>query len=72
VIAKFVQKYLDPDLFSVIEGGIDVAVALNQQKLDMICFTGSTMVGKIVAQAAAKNLIPCIMELGGKCPAVVD
>ena len=30
------------------------------------------MVGKIVAQAAAKNLIPCIMELGGKCPAVVD
>jgi len=49
VIAKFVSKYLDPDLFSVIEGGVDVAVALNQQKLDMICFTGSTMVGKIVA-----------------------
>jgi aldehyde dehydrogenase (NAD+) len=48
-----------------------VAVELNQQKLDLICFTGSTFVGKIVAQAAAKNLVPCILELGGKCPTIV-
>jgi acyl-CoA reductase-like NAD-dependent aldehyde dehydrogenase len=38
----------------------------------LICFTGSTQKGKLVAEAAAKNLIPCILELGGKCPAVVD
>lgn len=49
MIARFVTRYLDQDVYSVVEGGIDVAVALNQEKLDMICFTGSTMVGKIVA-----------------------
>jgi len=38
----------------------------------LICFTGSTQVGKIVAQSAAKNLTPCILELGGKCPLIVD
>ena len=53
-------------------GGVDVATKLNNLKLDLICFTGSTFVGKIVAQAAAKNMIPCIMELGGKCPVIVD
>lgn len=38
----------------------------------MICFTGSTEKGKLVAQAAAKNLVPCILELGGKSPMVID
>lgn len=38
----------------------------------MICFTGSTQKGKLVAQAAGKNLVPCILELGGKCPTVID
>jgi acyl-CoA reductase-like NAD-dependent aldehyde dehydrogenase len=56
----------------VCEGAIDVAIAVNKLKVDLICFTGSTQVGKIVAQEAAKNMIPCIMELGGKCPTVVD
>jgi aldehyde dehydrogenase (NAD+) len=46
-------------------------VAINNLNLDLICFTGSTHVGKIVAEAAAKHMTPCIMELGGKCPAVV-
>ena len=72
VLKKFVERYLDTDFYQVIEGGIDVAVALNKQKLDLICFTGSTSVGKIVATAAAANLTPCILELGGKCPVVVD
>lgn len=71
VLKKFVERYLDQDFIRCIEGGIDVAVELNQQKLDLICFTGSTFVGKIVAQAAAKNLVPCILELGGKCPTIV-
>lgn len=39
---------------------------------DLICFTGSTYVGKIIAKAASANLTPCILELGGKCPTVVD
>ena len=38
----------------------------------MIIFTGSTEKGKLVASSAAKNLVPCILELGGKCPVIVD
>ena len=37
----------------------------------MIIFTGSSQKGKLVAEAAAKNLVPCILELGGKSPAVI-
>jgi acyl-CoA reductase-like NAD-dependent aldehyde dehydrogenase len=44
-----VERYLDQDFIRCIEGGVDVAVELNSQKLDLICFTGSTFVGKIVA-----------------------
>lgn len=71
VIKKLVDRYMDPDFIQCIEGGIPVAVKLNQQKLDLICFTGSTFVGKIIAETAAKNLTKCILELGGKCPLVV-
>ena len=38
----------------------------------MFVFTGSTSKGKLVAQAASKNLVPCVLELGGKSPAIVD
>jgi acyl-CoA reductase-like NAD-dependent aldehyde dehydrogenase len=38
----------------------------------LIIFTGSPQKGKLVAQAAAQNLTPCILELGGKCPTIVD
>ena len=41
-------------------------------KFDMFCFTGSTQKGKLVAEAAGRNLVPCVLELGGKSPAIVD
>lgn len=71
VIKNLIENYLDQEHIRCIEGGIDVAVELNKQPLDLICFTGSTFVGKIVAGVAAQNLTPCILELGGKCPAVI-
>ena len=40
--------------------------------LDIICFTGSTITGRLVAIEAAKNLVPCLLELGGKCPVIID
>jgi aldehyde dehydrogenase (NAD+) len=70
-----VSKYLDNSAFIVVEEeetGFAVAAAVNKLNLDLVCFTGSTYVGKIVAEAAAKHMTPCILELGGKCPAVVD
>lgn len=65
-------KYLDSGCFAVCQGGPDIAQAVTQARFDSIVFTGSPAKGKIVAEAAAKNLIPCILELGGKCPVVVD
>ena len=53
-------------------GEVEVAKRLTSSKVDLIIFTGSTDKGKLVARAAAENLTPCVLELGGKCPTVVD
>ena len=50
---KFVDKYLDNDAIQCCNGPIDVAVAVNKLPLDLLCFTGSTRVGKIIAATAA-------------------
>ena len=71
-IKKLVNKYLDKSCYEVIEGGPEVAAKIGTYLWDLICFTGSTQKGKLVAETAAKNLIPCILELGGKCPAIID
>ncbi|KAK6150580.1 hypothetical protein DH2020_015512 [Rehmannia glutinosa] len=56
----------------VIEGGSDVAEQLLQQRWDKIFFTGSPRVGRIIMSAAAKHLTPVTLELGGKCPVILD
>lgn len=71
VIAKIVQENFDPEFFAVVEGGVKETQELLKQKFDKIFFTGSTKVGKIVYQAAAKSLTPVTLELGGKSPAIV-
>jgi len=72
VIAELVDKYLDKDCYRCIEGQVEVAKAITKEKFDLIVFTGSTEKGKLVAKAAAENLIPCVLELGGKSPTIVD
>jgi aldehyde dehydrogenase (NAD+) len=69
--ARLVPKYFDPRVVAVIEGGVPETTALLDQQWDFIFFTGSPQVGKIVHQAAAKRLIPCVLELGGKSPTIV-
>ena len=64
--------YLDSSLYRVIQGGADMAKAICSSKLDGIVFTGSPEKGRLVAQAAATNLVPCLLELGGKNPAIID
>ena len=63
---------MDTSCFKVCQGGPSVAIKLTSMQFDLICFTGSTEKGKLVSAAAGKNLVPVIMELGGKCPAIVD
>jgi aldehyde dehydrogenase (NAD+) len=72
IIQKIVQKYLDNDCYRVILGDVNVSIKIGKFPFDLICFTGSTEKGKLVAKVAAENLIPCILELGGKCPIIID
>ncbi len=69
--AKLIHENFAPEYFKVVEGGIPETTALLEQKFDKIFFTGSTPVGRIVYQAAAKHLTPVTLELGGKSPAIV-
>jgi aldehyde dehydrogenase (NAD+) len=70
-LAKMIGENFDPAFFAVVEGGIEETTTLLEQKFDKIFFTGSPAVGKIIYQAAAKNLIPVSLELGGKSPMVI-
>jgi len=64
---------LDPNYYQVLEGEVQTAITLTQHPgIDNIVFTGGSITGKSVAEAAAKNLTPCILELGGKNCAIVD
>jgi aldehyde dehydrogenase (NAD+) len=71
-IKSLIARYLDGSAYVCLEGQVQVAIALTSKRFDGIVFTGSTEKGKLVAAAAAKNLVPCLLELGGKCPSVVD
>jgi aldehyde dehydrogenase (NAD+) len=71
VLAKLINDNFDANYFHVIEGGVPETTELLELKFDKIFFTGSTTVGKIVYQAAAKNLIPVTLELGGKSPTII-
>jgi aldehyde dehydrogenase (NAD+) len=71
VIARFLPEYLDRQAFSVVLGGVPETTALLQQQWDHIFFTGGTTVAKVIMTAAAKQVTPVVLELGGKSPAIV-
>jgi aldehyde dehydrogenase (NAD+) len=72
IIEKIIAKVFDSNDVKVIEGGIEVSQQLLSERWDYIFFTGSVAVGKIVAKAAAENLTPVTLELGGKNPCIID
>jgi len=71
LLEKIVGETFEPDHVRVVTGGVEVADALARMPLDHLLFTGSTRVGKLVMRAAAENLTPVTLELGGKSPAIV-
>ncbi|KAH6780333.1 aldehyde dehydrogenase 3H1 [Perilla frutescens var. hirtella] len=72
LLAKLLGKYMDPSAVKVVEGTVPETTALLEQKWDKILYTGGSTVGRIVLTAAAKHLTPVVLELGGKCPVVLD
>jgi aldehyde dehydrogenase (NAD+) len=71
-IREMLSDSFPAELVCVLEGGVEMSRLLLDQRWDLICFTGGTEVGRSVAQAAAKHLTPCILELGGKSPCIVS
>jgi len=69
--ARLVEEYLDNDCIRVVEGGVPETAALLELPWDHILYTGGGKVGRIVMAAAAKNLTPVTLELGGKSPCIV-
>lgn len=72
IIAKIIEKTFHVNHVEVFEGGVEVSNQLLAQRWDYIFFTGSVAVGKVVAKAAAENLTPVTLELGGKNPCIID
>jgi coniferyl-aldehyde dehydrogenase len=71
VISEMIASVFSQDQVVVIDGGPTVAARFSEQAFDHLLFTGSTRVGKMVMAAAAKNLTPVTLELGGKSPTII-
>jgi len=71
LLATLINDNFPEEYLRVVEGEVETSTALLNEKFDYVFFTGSTGVGKIVAQAAAKHLTPVTLELGGKSPTIV-
>ncbi len=72
LLARLVNETFDPRLVHAVTGGVETTQELLNMPFDHIFFTGSTRVGRIVYQAAAENLVPVTLELGGKSPCIID
>ncbi|BBE31866.1 aldehyde dehydrogenase [Tepiditoga spiralis] len=72
VINKIISENYDFNYIRVVEGEKEIVSNLINMKFDFIFFTGSVKVGKIIMEAASKNLTPVTLELGGKSPCIVD
>ena len=72
LLLELIPKYFDPRAVAAVNGHREETTELLKLPFDFIFFTGSTNTGKVVARAAAENLTPVLLELGGQNPALVD
>lgn len=71
-LKEAIGSEFDESICAVVTGGVETGQAFTETPFDHLLFTGSTAIGVRVAQAAAKNLTPVTLELGGKSPAIID
>ncbi len=72
VLEELVHDCFDEEYVAIVQGHRDVNTALLNERYDIIFFTGSPDLGRVVMRAAAEHLTPVVLELGGKSPVVVD
>ncbi|MFC4290950.1 coniferyl aldehyde dehydrogenase [Sphingorhabdus arenilitoris] len=71
LFAEVVPKYFDETEMAVFTGGVEVGTEFSSLPFDHLIFTGATPVGKHIMRAAAENLVPVTLELGGKSPTII-
>ncbi|GHB57960.1 aldehyde dehydrogenase [Streptomyces viridiviolaceus] len=72
LLREMMAEAFDPDQVTVVTGGLELARVFPALPWDHLLYTGNPEVGRLVARAAAENLVPTTLELGGKCPAIVN
>nr|WP_294972369.1 coniferyl aldehyde dehydrogenase [uncultured Pseudomonas sp.] len=72
MLKALLGKIFPEDMVAVVEGEVEVGVAFSKLPFDHLLFTGATSIGKHVMRAAAENLTPVTLELGGKSPAIIS
>ncbi|GAB7259149.1 MULTISPECIES: coniferyl aldehyde dehydrogenase [Dickeya] len=72
LLAELIARYFDPLELEVVLGDATIGAAFSSLPFDHLVFTGSSAVGRHVMRAAAENLVPVTLELGGKSPVVID
>ena len=72
VMEQIIKETFRPEFIAVVQGNREVNAALLEERYDLIFFTGSPQLGRLVMRAAAENLTPVVLELGGKSPCIVD
>lgn len=72
VLAKMISENFDEEYIAVVQGNREINERLLSYRFDLIFFTGSPLLGKLVMKAASQYLTPVILELGGKSPCIVD
>jgi acyl-CoA reductase-like NAD-dependent aldehyde dehydrogenase len=71
VLRDMVRATFDRDRVDVVVGGLELAKAFTAVRWDHLLYTGSPAIGREIAKAAAEQLVPVTLELGGKCPAII-
>ena len=71
-IERMIAETFDERYIAVVQGNREVNARLLEERYDVIFFTGSPSLGRIVMRAAAEHLTPVVLELGGKSPCIVD
>ncbi|MET8811035.1 aldehyde dehydrogenase family protein [Streptomyces sp. NPDC004549] len=71
LLREMLAEAFDPEQVTVVTGGLELAREFPTLPWDHLLYTGNPEVGRLVARAAAENLVPTTLELGGKCPAIV-
>ncbi|AQA18532.1 coniferyl aldehyde dehydrogenase [Halioglobus japonicus] len=72
LMRKLFAQYFEETEISIVTGGPEVGAAFSALKLDHVIFTGATSIGRLVGKAAADNMVPVTLELGGKSPVIIS